>query len=75
MTDRILSDEEVEAIHDGKGGWSHATGWVFSHATTGPLCTSHRLLAARVKELEEERDDYKELNFQRLCNQCDQPTG
>ncbi len=50
MTDRILSDDEVNSLESFAMRWSNNP-----RELAGPcvrLCTSHRLLTARVQELE-----------------------
>lgn len=67
MTDRILPDDTVTEIEKlSRDSHGEAPVWISA------LCASHRLLQKRVTELEGERDDFKEIVYQRICNQCAQ---
>ena len=52
MTD-LLTRDEVRNIDGGKGGWQHATGWVYSHETVHRICRDYLTLW---DELEHERE-------------------
>ena len=56
MSDRIMGEEEIEEVSSMAAHWNSATRYDFLMY----LCTSHRLLAERMKKLEAKISDWED---------------
>lgn len=67
MTDRVLTETEILGYEKGRGSVvMPGVGRVHPPHVVKELCTSHRLQAARMQELEKSRDEWKSIAKDRI---------